>query len=52
MDYNRGTIEEEMSMNYERYCEICFNRKIQPLRKEAFEAMIKAGFNFETGRFD
>jgi hypothetical protein len=39
-------------MNYERYCEICFIRKIEPLGLKAFEAMIKAGFNFESGRFD
>lgn len=39
-------------MNYERYCEICMSRRIQPLGLKAFEAMLKAGFDFVSGTFN
>ena len=38
-------------MSYEKYCEYAKAKGFQPLGLEAFEAMVRAGFDFEKGGF-
>ena len=39
-------------MNYEEYKEYARVKGFQPLREEAFEAMLRAGFVFGENRFN
>lgn len=39
-------------MTYEEYQELAKDKGFQALSFEAFEAMIKAGFNFKSGEFN
>lgn len=38
-------------MSYEDYKQYAKSKGFQPLGLEAFEAMVRAGFNFELGGF-
>ena len=51
-DIHRRLNERRDIMTYYEYKLIARARGFQPLKEKAFNAMIKAGFNFKTGAFN